>query len=182
MRQAAAPGHRSNQRYCWTPHKNWPGAARKRARDQLTRLATTVPPYADESLSELDDRRSRAPAAQEPARHLREFSDFGQLPEDQDDSYPVSEYDDGGQDARVRKMLRRMLPGGHHGGPGQRSSRCTRQPGGRAGQTSPVSARSGTRPSRRPPRPGCGRAPCSPGQPNRRPMMPSPSGPPTPGG
>ena len=87
------PDARGNQRYCGRTHKRQARRQAKRAEEIQERLVTMSPPYADISLTELDDRRREHQAAQDPGEDLREFSDYG-LPGDGDE-----------QDTRVHKML-----------------------------------------------------------------------------
>ena len=76
------PDARANQRYCSRTHKRQARRQAKRREELHERLVTTYPPYADMSLSELDDRRREHQAAQDPGDGLREFSDYGQLSEE----------------------------------------------------------------------------------------------------
>jgi hypothetical protein len=102
-------GVRRGSTYCSRAHKNTARRARKRQREQVDTLRDRYP-LADVSLTELDDRRREHRAARDPGEDLHEFSDYGELPGDQDGSYPVSDYDHGGQaddqTARVHALLR----------------------------------------------------------------------------
>lgn len=104
------PGARRNQRYCGPTHKRQARRQARRREEMQARLVTSSPPYADMSLSELDARRREHQASLDPGDDLRQFSDYGMLPgddEQDDDPYPHNVYrDDDEQTARFRKLLR----------------------------------------------------------------------------
>ena len=98
------PGSRADQQFCSQGCRLRAFRQRRRLDKLRSSHPETATALADEmSLTEKYDRAREAKAASDPGDDLREFSDYGELPGDQD-------YDDGGQadeqTARVRAMIR----------------------------------------------------------------------------